>query len=287
VTAGPYARHAAAYRRHGYAPIPVRPGSKAPCLPNWSRWCSELPPPELVQEWAQRYPGAGLAIALGAASGIVGLDLDHDIDGLHARVLEAAGPSPVAKRGAKGATYFYRYSGERSRTFSRQGQAVAEILAKGRLVVLPPTIHPDTGKPYQWVTPEMLLDRAPASLPPLDAARVTALFEPARLPVPKQREAAPDRPAEAERLAAALRHISPDCDYATWIRIGMSLKSALGDAGFSLWDEWSSASPKYDARRMPAKWQSFDGQGITAGTLFHLARQAGWIGSPRVRRHER
>jgi hypothetical protein len=27
---------------------------------------------------------------------------------------------------------------------------------------------------------------------------------------------------------------------------------------------------------MAGKWQSFSGQGITAGTLFHIAKQHGW-----------
>src|SRR5438132_779926 len=93
-----FAQLAATYRQHGYPPIPVRPGSKAPCLRQWSRWSKELPPAALVQEWANRYPDAGLAIALGPASGLTALDLDYDVDGMHARVLEAAGPSPVAKR---------------------------------------------------------------------------------------------------------------------------------------------------------------------------------------------
>ncbi len=279
MSAGPYAGLAARYLRHGYSPIPVRPGSKAPCIADWPRWCRELPPPELVEEWARRYPGAGIAIATGPASGIVALDLDHDIDGLHARVLEAAGPSPVAKRGAKGPTWFYRYSGERSRAFSRQGHAVAEILSQGRLVVVPPTLHPDTGQPYQRVTPETLLGTDPSSLPPLDAARVAALFEPVRDPPRRPRptrEQAAGRLTSAAMLADALRHIPPE-EYHTWVQVGMALKAALGEDGFAMWDEWSSASPKYDTAQMPTKWRSFQAEGgITAGTLFHFAKEHGW-----------
>ena len=167
--------------------------------------------PSWCAEWKHRYPEAGIAIALGPASGIVGLDLDHDVDGLHARILEAAGPSPVGKRGARGATYFYRHSGERSRAFARDGQTVAEILSQGRLVILPPTIHPGTGQPYEWVTPQRLLNRDAATLPPLNAAGVAGLFEQGK-PPPRRREAPARRPADADRLAEALRHIPAD-DY--------------------------------------------------------------------------
>jgi hypothetical protein len=278
---GPFARHALAYRRHGYAPVPVRKGSKAPCISDWSRWCQELPPEGLLHEWAERYPDAGLAVALGPSCGVCALDLDHDIDGLHAKVLAAAGPAPVAKRGQKGATLFYRYAGEKSRAFRKGGQTVAEILAGGRLVILPPTIHPDTGRPYQWVTAETLLDRDPASLPPLDAAAVAALLDPPRVPrPPRRRQATVPQDNRTATLAEALAHIPPD-DYYTWVQVGMALKAALGEDGFELWDSWSSSSPKYDARQMEAKWRSFSGQGITAGTLFHFARQHGWRRSRR------
>jgi hypothetical protein len=261
--------------------VPVRPGSKAPWIADWSRWCNELPSGELVQEWAVRYPGAGLSIALGPASGVTALDLDHDIDGLHARILKAAGPSPVAKRGARGATLFYRFAGERSRAFRRDGQTVAEILAGGRLTILPPTAHAVTGLPYAWLTPDTLLESPPGSLPKLDAAAVAALFDPPPQPHRRRQSPSPRDPSRTEALAGALSHIPSCCDYFTWVHIGMALRAELGDAGFELWDKWSSGSPKYDARQMAAKWRSFDGRGITAGTLFHFARQHGWRRSRR------
>jgi hypothetical protein len=274
--AGPFARLASLYRRHGYSPVPVRPGSKAPYISDWSRWNNELQPLELLHEWAERYPDAGLALALGPACGVVALDLDHDIDGLHARVLEAAGPSPVAKKGQKGATQFYRFDGEKSRSFRQAGQTVAEILAAGRLVIVPPTVHPVTGKPYVWLTEATLLDVAADALPPLKAAAVAALFEPPAQP-PRRRKSNPHREgSRAADLAQALSHIPPCLPYHDWVRVGMALKSALGDAGFELWDKWSSSSPKYDASQMPAKWRSFSGQGVTAGTLFHIAKLHGW-----------
>jgi Primase C terminal 2 (PriCT-2)/Bifunctional DNA primase/polymerase, N-terminal len=279
--AGPFARYALTYRQHGYAPVPVRPGSKAPHVADWSRWCNELPPLELLHEWAKRYPEAGLSLALGPASGMVALDLDHDIDGLHDRVREAAGSSPVAKRGQKGPTLFYRYTGERSRSFRRQGQTVAEILAGGRLVILPPTLHPATGQPYVWLTPVTLLDIAPGTLPPLDAASVAALFEPPPQP-PRRKKSHPERETlRSGTLAATLAHIPACCDYYSWVQVGMALKAELGEAGFELWDGWSAGSPKYDARQMAAKWRSFSGKGITAGTLFHIAKQHGWRRSRR------
>jgi hypothetical protein len=271
------------YRQLGYAPVPVRPGTKAPCISEWTRWCSELPSPELIREWSKKYPDAGIAIATGPASGIVALDLDHD-DGSHARVLAAAGPSPVGKQGARGPTYFYRYRGEPSQAFRRHGHTICEVLSDKRLVIIPPTIHPDTGKPYVWTTPERLLNRAPSSLPPLNSTAVAAPFEPERQASPRRqsppRHARRSRQPQAARLAEALQHIPAD-DYHTWVRCGLALKAALGDEGFAVWEAWSATSPKFDARVMAAKWRSFEPTEITAGTLFHLAARHGWQ-RPRV-----
>jgi Bifunctional DNA primase/polymerase, N-terminal/Primase C terminal 2 (PriCT-2) len=288
---GPFAGYAATYRRLGYAPIPVKPGTKQPLISDWPRWCDELPAPELVKQWMERYPDSGIAIATGPASGIVALDLDHD-DGTHAAILAAAGPSPVGKRGARGATYFYRYSDEKSQAFRRNGDTVCEILAGKRLVIIPPTVHPDTRRPYEWITPERLINRPASSLPPLNAAGVAALFEePARKPQ-RPRPASPRPPARsgsaaAEMIAEALSHIPADLGYADWIRIGMALKAALGEAGFQLFDAWSStATAKYDARQTQAKWDSFEPTSISAGTIFHLAGRNGWQ-RPRSQRHQR
>jgi hypothetical protein len=292
--AGAFARYAMRYRDHGYAPVPVRPGSKAPLITDWSRWSDELPPPELVQEWIRRYGAdAGIAIATGPASGIVALDLDHD-DGSHAAILEAAGPSPVGKIGARGATYFYRYSGESSRAFRRNGETICEVLAGKRLVIIPPTIHPDTGRAYEWTTPARLINYHASQLPPLNAAGVAALFEAPERKPPRSRRAKP-RPAarsgsaDAELIAEALSHIPADLDRHSWIRIGMAIKAALGDAGFQLFDDWSStATAKYHAGEMTAQWRSFEPTRITAGTLFYFAKRHGWTPPARTQRqHQR
>src|SRR5262249_19342895 len=50
-----------------------------------------------------------------------------------------------------------------------------------------------------------------------------------------------------------------------------------GDAGRSLWDEWSlTAKDKYDERDQDKTWGSFKGSGICIGTLFHYAKHGGW-----------
>ena len=74
----------------------------------------------------------------------------------------------------------------------------------------------------------------------------------------------------------------PSDDYDRWIRVGLALKREFGEAGYEVWDEWSKKGDKYDGEATTRKrWDGFtprsDG-GVTIGSIFHWAREAGWKG---------
>mgnify|MGYP003520063310 FL=1 len=78
-----------------------------------------------------------------------------------------------------------------------------------------------------------------------------------------------------DRIRAALSFICPD-DRDVWVRMGMAVKAELGADGFDLWDEWSRLSDGYQPAAAKAVWKSFKSGLISAGSLFHAARLAGW-----------
>ena len=80
-------------------------------------------------------------------------------------------------------------------------------------------------------------------------------------------------------IAEMLAHIDPSSDYETWIRCGMAVHHATAGTGYSVWNDWSASSEKYDEGRMPSHWQSFGktANPVTLGTLAHHAEQGGWI----------
>ena len=81
-----------------------------------------------------------------------------------------------------------------------------------------------------------------------------------------------------ESLSGALYCIPAD-DRETWVQVGMAIRSALGDTGFELWDQWSRQAANYKTADAKAVWRSIDSTGgITIGTLYHLARDHGWRG---------
>ena len=80
-----------------------------------------------------------------------------------------------------------------------------------------------------------------------------------------------------QRLESALQALSADMPHDDWVAVGMACKAALGDAGFRLWDYWSSKGAKYPGGdQLARKWASFGGSGVTEATIFKWAMDAGW-----------
>jgi len=68
-------------------------------------------------------------------------------------------------------------------------------------------------------------------------------------------------------------------DYDIWIAIGQSLHS-LDESMLDEWDDWSKQSEKYQDGECHRRWLSFSkGGGRGLGSLFHIARENGWVES--------
>ena len=81
---------------------------------------------------------------------------------------------------------------------------------------------------------------------------------------------------DLERIREALQFI-PAGDRDTWVKMGMAIKSEVGDAGFDAWDAWSQQAESYKPATAREVWKSIKaGGGVNIGTLFHEARAAGW-----------
>lgn len=79
------------------------------------------------------------------------------------------------------------------------------------------------------------------------------------------------------KIREAISFIPPDLPRPDWVRIGMAVKSELGDEGFDLWNEWSRGAESYKAASAKATWRSIKASGgIGIGTLFHEAGASGW-----------
>lgn len=261
--------------------------------------------PDLIRRWwdVANPPNIGLA-----CGDIIVVDLDgaEALQSPWGQALAAAiaanGGMPqtagvATRRGIH--CYFRSPPGMRIRTRNeprqKSGDPGIDIKAHGGYVVLPPSVS--KGFTYAWIN-----DVEPAVMPPWMVAWVESCggaprepAAPARTPdgfpahlqgrkgagLVGRRDAATGE--ELDRVWSALEAIEDD-SYDTWYQIGMALHSTGWEEAFSLFDDWSALSPKYDAGAVAAKWASFDQTArgeVTLGSLFHRARQSGWS-EPRV-----
>ncbi len=179
----------------GYKPVPIMPGTKSPgtCsmgrwkpMPAWQAWRDKPFGQFDIKIWSS-WPEAGIGIVLGSEvePGWVVIALDHDTDDLDIldRIATAVPPSPVMKRGRRGFTGFYLAPTDTATQRFRCGaETVFEILAGHgtRQTVCPPSVHPETGRPYEWMTTGTLGTVPAAALPRLtedDMARLVDTVE--------------------------------------------------------------------------------------------------------------
>ena len=73
----------------------------------------------------------------------------------------------------------------------------------------------------------------------------------------------------------ALQFISP-IERATWICMGMALRSEFGDAARDIWMDWSRGADSFKESDARIVWKSFKGTGVSIASLFHEAKQNGW-----------
>lgn len=175
----PYYEVAANLRDNGYHAIPIKAAQKRPAIENWSRFCAEMPSEELHETW-EDLPGANVGVACG---NIVGLDVDTDREDVIAAVRRALPRGGVTRRGSKGYLDVFRHPAgtdelfTKARFYDPEGTIVAEVLGAGHQFVVPPSIHPDTAKPYVWLSEEGLDSVDIGALPEFPADAIERLAE--------------------------------------------------------------------------------------------------------------
>jgi len=235
-----------------------------------------------IRAWWQRYPQALIGMPTGAPSGLWVLDVDRrpdkpgdqtlsDLEDQHGRLPETW----QALTQSGGWHLYFSLPTDGRRVVSRASQLGPglDVRGEGGYVILPPSVGA-SGR-YEWeassdpddggalaAAPEWLLALVCA---PLEVRAPAAAASAGRLPSRREAE-------------SALALLSPD-GYDLWVQMGMALHACGAEWAFDVWDAWSQRSPKYQGDALAAKWASFgrqSGIGVSLGTLFALAREAGW-----------
>lgn len=230
-------------------------------------------------------PDVAIGARTGQASRLAVLDLDKkhgDPDLILDELAERVGFDPpstaTSRTGGGGLHLFFRLErGQIVKSANGRLRPGADVKGEGGYIILPPSPHA-SGELYRW------RDEAPDGfLPAIPTAPATWLL--ALLETIPQRTVAEAQLGERRQLdngatwaAAALRHLSANCDYDTWLRVGAAL--TLHPDGFALFDGWSASAPsRYVAADVRRKWDALVAApmtGISLGTLWHLAKGNGW-----------
>lgn len=144
--------------------IPLK--GKEPVQKGWTGNLSGIPSEEKQRELLAAYPSNNIGMLLGGpfGHGEILAALDVDDNRLLKLTLQLLGLNRAerralsGKRGKKGATIFARAPKSLKSTVIKGAGGLGNIdfLAAGRMTVMPPSIHPDTGKPYEVVGTSLL-----------------------------------------------------------------------------------------------------------------------------------
>lgn len=146
---GIFDREAPAYWAKGISVIPLRYNDKRPSEDSWNQWCLNLPDTTVQNLWLKKYINNNIGLALGPASNIVVIDIDTDDEKIIAAINSVLPKSPWRRIGQKGYVEAFKYNGIGTfRIDDANGNRLVEFLSRGAQVVLPPSIHPKTLKPY-------------------------------------------------------------------------------------------------------------------------------------------
>lgn len=271
--------------------FPCWPGAKEPLTNHGFK--DAATDPELIQRWWRENPEANVAIATGADSGVIVVDVDMDIE--KAKDGETALAALQAKHGKLPPTLTVRTPrGGRHLYFQHPGGDVRvqcstdklgiglDVRGDGGYVIAPPS-RTEKGK-YFWECKEAVAD-LPTWL--LNLIRSTPSRTLAAPPTARPNEACGVNVTDEEqRIRDALQYISANVSHDDWVRILMALHSWNPVQGKELARTWSATcAEKFRDRDFEAAWRSFKpGGGITLGTLFETARRHGR--APEVKRRQ-
>ena len=144
-----FALEAPRYYAKGMSVIPLKERHKIPVPQGWQMFHDEPVPDNLQNQWIKNNYKGNIGLVLGEQSGVCVLDIDTDDEKVKEIVNTLLPTSPWKRVGKKGFVKAYSFNGTPTfRIKDHKGDTLVEHLSSRTQVVLPPSIHPDTNKPY-------------------------------------------------------------------------------------------------------------------------------------------
>ncbi len=144
-----FASTAPAYYARGIPVIPLHKREKKPIPFEWSRYATMPVDANTQALWLSQHAEGNIGMVLGPESGIIMIDIDTEDNDLKDLIIAALPHSPWHRFGKKGMMLAYKWTPIKTHRIKNQsGQTLVECLSSKTQCVLPPSIHPETLKPY-------------------------------------------------------------------------------------------------------------------------------------------
>lgn len=265
--------------RAGWGVFPCR--AKEP-ITGWHAKMRGTRDEELIRRWAARYTDCQWGGTPPEGQWVMDVDPRNGGDATLKQLLggKRMPRTPFAQSGGGGWHYVFNSAAP---AVGKLGKGL-DVKRSGKgYVVVAPSLHDVTGKPYRWrvppwgmapaAAPAMLLAGVGAKAPPTDGQQGSDDASFAQLGRAWNKGIARD-------VWAALKKVDADITYPDWIRIGQALHSAdpspTGQA-FETWERWSQQGAKHKPGDCLKHWRSFRRTGgITVSTVFEIAKEHGF-----------
>lgn len=282
------------YCRSGLALIPIPFGSKGPNSKGWNEKENAITNPDDVEKikdnvglahlYCQNYVTAALDIDDYVLSKKWLAEFDIDLDEL----LNAPDAVQILSGRVSRYKLLYKLPEGSPQMVTQQ---ITDPLSKNMVLefrcassngktvqdVLPPSIHPDTQKPYSWGGKGNWknIPTMPFNLFMVWKRKLSNVPETSILGKSESHVFVDVDNLTIQHLREALNHLRSD-SRELWIKIGLSLKG-LGDTGRGLWLNWSMTSEKYDAFNASKTWDSLVPEKLDYRFVFSEAQRQGWV----------
>lgn len=145
---GVFSEFAPLYWAAGIPVMPLKRRSKAPILNEWVSYGRVAPTRAVQDHWLEAYPDSNIGLPFGPASGLCAIDIDSEDPEVVDAIMDCLPASPWTRIGKKGCGLIFRWQGQKNFKVRNDEGMLCEFLGLGNQLVMPPSIHPDTGEAY-------------------------------------------------------------------------------------------------------------------------------------------
>jgi putative DNA primase/helicase len=140
--------YAPLYWTAGIPAMPLKVRSKAPILSEWTQYGTNMPSAAVREHWLATYARSNIGLPFGPASKLCAIDIDTTDEVLVKAIEDCLPATPWRRVGKKGCALVFKWQGQKNFKIRSEEGMICEFLGLGNQLVLPPSIHPDTGEAY-------------------------------------------------------------------------------------------------------------------------------------------